>query len=77
MIEVSRRLSAFVPLKEYCTFSLGPDNHDYIEVCEWANMEGYDIDIEDRQGSRHIKLTYGQFLALKKAIKKLEKQERV
>jgi len=26
-------------------------------------MEGYDIDIEDRQGLRHIKLTYGQFVA--------------
>ena len=38
------RKSLFAELKQWC-FGYGSE-HDYIEVTEWANGQGFDVDIE-------------------------------
>jgi hypothetical protein len=35
--------------------------HDFIELCEWHNGEGFDVTISD---SKSISLTWGEFEAL-------------
>jgi hypothetical protein len=52
------------------------DNHDFLEVTEWSNGEGYDLHISDSLGERHIELTWGQYKALKKCIKAIDKSEK-
>jgi hypothetical protein len=42
--------------------------HDYIEVTQWNNEEGWDIFINER----HISLTYGQLEAINYLTKHLE-----
>lgn len=41
-------------------FSVFADDHDYIEVTEWTNGEGIDVNIEDKSGSRKISLLYDE-----------------
>jgi hypothetical protein len=74
-IKVTNRKSAFVELKDWCISSCGAreDKGDFLEVTEWSNGEGYDIHIYDSDGERHLGLTYGQFLAIKKCIKSIER----
>ena len=65
-----------VDLKDFCTFSMGPDRKDkgdFLEVTEWTNGEGYDIHILDSAGEKQFQLTWGQVKALKKCIKAIEK----
>ena len=38
--------------------------HDYIEITEWYNGEGFDVVINDKQ----FQLTYGQFEALQALV---------
>jgi len=35
--------------------------HDFIEICEWHNGEGFDVTISD---NKSISLTWGEFEAL-------------
>ena len=42
--------------------------HDYIEVVQWNNGEGWDIFINER----HVSLTYGQLEAINYLTKHLE-----
>jgi hypothetical protein len=74
-IEVKPRNSAFVELKDFCLFSMAErkDKGDYLEVTEWANGEGYDIHISDVVGEKTFQITWGQWEALKKCIKAIEK----
>lgn len=65
------RKSIYSELKFYCSSS---NNHHFIEVTEWSNKEGYDIDISASPGGR-IQVTHGQFEAIKDLIYKLEKVE--
>jgi hypothetical protein len=76
-VEVSNRKAAFADLKDFCTFSVGPerkDKGDFLEVTEWTNGEGYDIHISDVSGERQFHLTWGQVKALKACMKSLKKQ---
>jgi hypothetical protein len=57
-IEVSKRRSVFAELKPYCMHS---GDHDYMEVTEWSNGEGYDIAIDRRRGSEKFSLSYGEW----------------
>lgn len=57
-IEVSKRRAVFAELKPYCTHS---GEHDYMEVTEWSNGEGYDIAIDRRRGSEKFSLSYGEW----------------
>lgn len=69
-MEVSNRRAVFTELNDFCHLS---KEHDYVEVTEWTNGEGYTINVSSSGGDRTIDLTYGQFKAIKKAIKYLDK----
>jgi hypothetical protein len=52
-------------------FSFGkPD--DFIEVTEWSNGEGYDVQVCDSQRTDTFPVTWGQFQLIKKLIKHLD-----
>jgi hypothetical protein len=75
-VKISKRKSVFVELKDWCVMSMGPGQKDkghFLEVTEWANGEGYDVHTYDDSGERTMQLTYGQFDAIKKCIKAIEK----
>lgn len=57
-IEVSERRSLFSELGAYCMHS---GEHDYMEVTEWSNGEGFDINIDRRRGSEKFSLSYGEW----------------
>ena len=67
------RDSLFAELNQFCTFSIKKDS-DFIEVTEWANGEGFDVDIETTQRQR-FQLTWGQYEALKHLINIIEIQK--
>lgn len=46
--------------------------HSYIEVTEWSNGEGYDVQVYNHS-ERNISISYYEFKLLKKLIKELEK----
>jgi len=63
------RKAVFAELKQFCSFA---KEDDFIEVTEWKNGEGYDVCIESSTNA-HFQISYGQFRALKKLIKILDK----
>lgn len=68
-VDKYKRDSVFAELKQ---FDLGfAKEHDYIEVTEWKNGEGVDVDINTIQSQR-FQLTWGQYEALKYLVSKLE-----
>lgn len=64
-LEVYQRKSVMCELKKFDILS---KEHDFIEVTEWANGEGWDIVINEK----HIHLTYGQLDAINYLTKTLE-----
>ena len=68
--KVASRKSVFSEIDEYCYLS---KEHDYIEITEWSNREGFDIDISS-EGQQKMSITWGQFKLLKKLVKQLEKE---
>ncbi len=65
-------------IKEYGEDSIDAvinHDNDYMEVTEWSNGEGFDINISDKSGDRTIAMTFGEYDALKKLIKFLNKQD--
>jgi hypothetical protein len=69
-MEVSKRRAVFTELKDFCHMS---KEHDFVEVTEWTNGEGYTINVSCARMDKTIDLTYGEFKAIKKAIKHLDK----
>lgn len=61
------RKTVFDELKKYDSWA---DEHDYIEITEWKNSEGFDVDIVGKLSTR-FQLTWGEYSALKKLVKKL------
>ena len=61
------RKAVFAELTEFDHLAK-PD--DYIEVCEWHNGEGFDVEVSSNPGSR-FQLTWGQWDALNKLMTKL------
>lgn len=61
MIKIDNRKSLFCELKNYCMLA---GEHDYMEVTEWTNGEGYDICIDRKHGSERFALTYGEIQLL-------------
>ena len=57
-IKVDQRRAVFAELKPYCHHS---GDNDYIEVTEWSNGEGYDINIDRKLSSEKFSLTHGEF----------------
>lgn len=72
-VDLSKRTAAFVSLSDFCTFSMGENKNrgDYLEVTEWTNGEGFDIDIHTGSNNLRFQLTEGQFDAIKECIKLL------
>lgn len=57
-IKVDQRRAVFAELKDYCMHS---GDHDYMEVTEWSNGEGFDINIDRKRGMERFSLTYGEW----------------
>ena len=74
-VEIVDRIAAHASLNEYCSFSMGErkGKDDFIEVTEWTNLEGIDVEINDLEGRTRFMLTYGQFDALKACVKEINK----
>ena len=64
-IKRATRESVYTTLNEFCIMAKEPD---FIEVTEWSNGEGFDIEIQT-DGPQRFQLTWGQFDALKYLIK--------
>jgi NADPH-dependent 7-cyano-7-deazaguanine reductase QueF len=62
MIDVYQRKAKFTELKAYCPFS---KDSDFMEVCEWYNGEGFDVNISDQNS---VSLTWGQWEALQALV---------
>lgn len=67
-----RRNTVFEELKDHCMFA---KDGDYIEVTEWKNGEGFDVDITSSTISERFNLTWSQYKVLKKAVKVLSKAD--
>ena len=52
----SNRRAVFGELKDYCMHS---GDHDYMEVTEWSNGEGYDVVISHKGGVESFGITHG------------------
>lgn len=61
--------AAFAYLKK---FDHSAKDHDFIEVSLWNNGEGFDVHLS-AQGDQSFKLTWGEYKALKKLVKELDK----
>ena len=61
--------AAFAPLEpfDHCA-----KEQDFIEVSLWHNGEGFDAHLSSF-GDQRFQLTWGQFKALKKLVKELDK----
>jgi hypothetical protein len=67
-MESYTRKSFFEKLHGHCSFA-GPD--DYVEITEWANGEGFDVDISSKLSNR-FQLTWGEWEAIRKIVEHLE-----
>ena len=38
--------------------------HDFAEICEWSNGEGFDVTVNSVSDEQRFSLTYGQWEAL-------------
>ena len=56
-----QRKAKMTDLEKYCHLA---KEHDYIEVCEWSNGEGFDVSINER----HFHLTWGEYEALQACV---------
>ncbi len=61
--------AAFAPLESF-DHCAKPDA--FIEVSLWHNSEGFDVHLSSH-GDQSFKLTWGEFKALKKLVKELDK----
>lgn len=64
-VEVNNRRAVFAELKDYCMHS---GDHDYMEVTEWSNGEGYDILIDRMRGIERFSLSHGEWELLQVLI---------
>lgn len=69
-MEIQKRKSVHIELKEYCHFA---KPSDFVEITEWTNGEGYTINISSGFDDKIINVTHGEFDAIKKCIKFLNK----
>ena len=67
-MEKYNRKAVFSYLKKYDYLA---GEHDFIEITEWNNGEGFDVEITGKLTTR-FQLTWGEFKALKKLINKIE-----
>lgn len=70
-MEIYKRKSINDKLSKY-TYST-KDNSSYIEITEWKNGGGWDIDID---GRKHITLTLGELEAINYLVKALDIEQK-
>jgi hypothetical protein len=68
-IENYKRKAVFCNLKE---FDASAKEHSYIEITEWNNGDGFDINAFN-YSDRNISISYCEFDLIKKLVKKLNK----
>lgn len=68
-MEIKQRKSVNDSLKKYCVYA---KDDNYIEITEWTNGEGWDINISDE---KRISLTFGELEAINYLVKTLEFKE--
>jgi len=61
-----KRNSIFNELKNHCILN---DENGYIEITEWKNGEGFDVEVNSTINNR-FQLTWGEWKLLKKMVKK-------
>ncbi len=61
----------FASLTGHCPFA---DDNAYIEITQWKNMEGFDVEIVSKLQNR-FQLTYGEFDLIRKLVKLLDSHE--
>ena len=61
--------AAFAELREFDSLA---KPHDFIEVSLWRNGEGFDAHLSTH-AEQIIRLSWGEFKALKKLVKELDK----
>jgi hypothetical protein len=67
-MEKSQRKSVADDLKKYCHLA---KEADHIEVCEWHNGEGFDVELSTNE-NRRFQFTWGEFKAIKKLVKEFD-----
>lgn len=67
-----KRKAIFTPLQPYDGFA---KENDQIEVTEWANSEGWDINISRERGDLHFSLTHGELQAVRRAMNRRKTHE--
>lgn len=68
-MKIEQRKTVYDDLNKYCIYA---GDNDYIEVTEWTNGDGYDIDVN---GEKKISLTHGELEAIQFLITYLETQD--
>jgi hypothetical protein len=68
-IEIYNRKAVFCNLNE---FDVTSKEHAYIEITEWKNGEGFDLNVYN-YSDRNISISYSEFNVIKKLVKKLYK----
>lgn len=76
--DFSNRKSAYIKAEKYDVGYI--NNGDYIEVTEWTNRDGIDVEFnrnspagKNMGGSIIIKMTYGELNAIKLCCKRISK----
>lgn len=65
-MEINKRKSVRDELSKYCILA---NNNEFIEITEWANQEGWDIEIDEK---KRFSLTHGELEAIVFLTKYLE-----
>ena len=68
-LETYKRKAVFCHLKDY---DFASKEHSYIEITEWKNGEGMDINTYNYT-DRTFSFSYGEFKLIKKLVKELNK----
>jgi len=69
IIETTARKTVFAELKHYDTLA---KKEDFIEVTEWSNVDGFDVEIVSGNMTSRFQLTWEQYKALKSLVKELK-----
>ncbi len=67
-IEDYNRKSLFALTNDWDILS---SEHDYLEVTEWHNGEGVDVNIYSKEGTQMFSMTFGQYKLFKKMMKQI------
>lgn len=70
--ETYKRDAVSVDLPRFCPFAKPGDT---LEVCEWANMDGFTLTLSTANRKSPLDFTYGEFAGLQAAVLALQYKE--